>query len=609
MAIPITPDVYVLSKLHTPKKPKNGANDSIMSSIATVRQTHEEVLRLSESTQKAPLDRVDLAPTLLIQKVAFDNTCKFLLFTAAKSRQHVDNMLEDFNHPVWTDLMANGNLEKMMGRFYELCLRSLKHYRNALNEISSALRSSLWLKQWQATGKHLFRRKRRLPRFGIAEDLPKLIQNSRNYNDLFYTLIRQAVPSPSRHIARSLSADGLCHSHPIEAARKSYGHIRCIQRALQIFYDTLTMAWTCHERGPHGVSISLKFDDAKHGVMTRDRGICFRVAVTTPHYHRLYLVLVVLVSGKFCACQHMEGSRVPTKTYEGKNFVDSKAKPNDAEERLGRVQHGRTDGPIRPASVQRRMRDLGLEEDLCLYLRTSYAKIESAKAAEGFCLGRLEMVNQLDCLSLYAPKGCYQRKIPYSLDDVLAHANKECRILSIENRIRIASFLAAEVLHLRASSWLPGEWSSKDIHFYDMDESHEGSVLGEPFLQTQLDISFTRHPFSGRTESDATRSSLRSLGLVLCEVAFSAPWRKLQLQEDVTIDLCEEERNFLNLMRLSETVSRELGSRYAKVVQTCFCEGFGAKRWNSPSKAELERVIIEDVVKELDECLTAVSDN
>ena len=66
--------------------------------------------------------------------------------------------------------------------------------------------------------------------------------------------------------------------------------------------------------------------------------------------------------------------------------------------------------------------------------------------------------------------------------------------------------------------------------------------------------------------------------------------------------------NFIDLMRLSDTVSRELGSRYARVVRTCLSEWLDSENARG-RQASLDRVIYEDIVGELFECLSAVSDD
>ena len=92
---------------------------------------------------------------------------------------------------------------------------------------------------------------------------------------------------------------------------------------------------------------------------------------------------------------------------------------------------------------------------------------------------------------------------------------------------------------------------------------------------------------------DSRRILLLSLGILLTEIAYSAPWRKMQSQDDITKDL---NRNLLNLMRLSDTVSRELGSRYARVVQCCLQASVGDRASGRSPEGILENSFQEDFV-------------
>ena len=176
----------------------------------------------------------------------------------------------------------------------------------------------------------------------------------------------------------------------------------------------------------------------------------------------------------------------------------------------------------------------------------------------------------------------------------------------VEERLRTASFLATGLLHLHSSSWLPHIWSTQDIVFFTADEVDPKRALTEPFLQAQLNRNSTRYFSPTQREHGSSWTCLLSLGIILIELAFCKPWHHLPLQDEIGKDLFEWERTYLDLRRFSETVSRELGSKYARVVQTCLQKWFEAQGLEDPSKAELDKCISEDVVKELDEILAAL---
>ena len=594
-------------------------SDSIVRFIPGIHQRFEDVLDTSISVQEVFSDVGDLVPKIRIQQVAFDNACKLLLVTAAKSRQDVDNMIEDPGHPIWKDRVVHRSLDNVIARFHQLCLEVLEHVQGRLSELNHRLQTL----RGQGKKKHTrykfwLIRSSSLP-FGTTEELPELVRNLKYYNDIFCALIWQTVPRGSNNLlgsSSSASAEDLSYRTAIRAARASNRHCICIQRASQVLHDTLSEAWTCHDHDAHSLSISLNFDHAKAGAVARPEVIRFDVVVTSPRFEGAYRLVVDSTRGDFCTCQRLGESRSLKKTYlvdrvtgpaAGKGVVvpAAQAKSPDSSD-VGvvtaayRTERQRGRFLVSSESTQNTVPDLGLEEDLCRCLRKSSASMEESKARAGCsCLGYLETRNGLMFFFYYVFSGEYQRQGSHSLDDVLVYASDEGRTVPLKDRLRLASFLAVGVLNLNTSSWLPQAWSSRDIYLFD--------TLGEPFLQTRLDVNTPREPVCEVEDFDTTRPSLLSLGLVLIELAFSAPWRKLQLREEITKNLVESERNFLNLMHLSETTSRELGSRYAKVVQTCLLHGLGAQGTHGLGKKEFDEVILEDIVRELDQCLSAVT--
>lgn len=586
----------------------------IVRSIAGIHKLFEDVMRNSESIQKFYSDLADLALKIRIQQVAFDNGCKMLLVTAAKSRQDVDNMIENRGHPIWRDTMAHRNLDTMMARFYNLCLVALEHFQESLSELVVGLHALKGQETKKATSKYQFLLEKWNPStLGTTDDFPKLLQNLRNYNDIFCTLIWQAVPRRSGHqFGLSFGGDLAC-PYLIRAARASQVHFGCVQQASQLLHDTLSNIRTCRQHEAHSLNIALNFDYAKTGATGQAEDFCFNVTVTCPSSARPFQLIVYVAHGGCCMYQKVTEDRFPKKTYLRNRVTRSAAwtKSSDVAELdtdAAAYRHGgqRVGASVRAEALQDKVPDLGLEEDLCHRLRNLSVTTESKQVAESSCLGYLETRTGLRFLIYYFRRDEYRKLGSYSLEDVLVRANKERRAIPVEDRLRIALFLAAGVLQLSSSVWLRPTWSSKDILFFDMDDK-EKWTLGQPFLQTKLDSDTARGPVYETKSQAATRSCLLSLGLVLIELAFSAPWRKLQLEESLTEDLLEWEKNLLDLMRLSDTVSRELGSRYAKVVQICLFQGLETQETQDLGKAEIDQVLLEDIVGELDRCLSAVT--
>ena len=620
----VTTDIIVLSLTHVNQrladtaKPKHSDNHpspgGIVRSILCIRQLFEDVVRTSKSIQKDYPDVADLVPKIQIQQVAFDNGCKRLLGTAVKSRQDLNNMIEDRRHPIWEDTIAHRDFDTLMARFHLMCLAALAHFQESLSELKAGLHTLRGQGKKKALSRYRFWQKgSSSPNFGTTEEFPKFLQNLRNYNDVFCTLIWQAVPHRSGYRFGTSFREDLGRSYPVRAGGASHYHLGCIQRASQALYDTLSNVWTCRDHEAHSLNISLKFDYAKADAAVRSEEFCFNVAVTSPCFESLYRLIFDTAHGEFCTYQSVGDARSPKTTYVESRVVGPAAwtKPWDSSEldadiaaRRAADQGTRT--LERAESLQEDVPDLGLQEDLCSWLRSLSVTIEPKQETRCSWIGFFETRNERRFRLSCVVRDEYQKQGSHSLDDVLLRANNERREIPLEDRLRTALSLAAGVLHLSTSSWLRQAWSSKDVQFLNMDD-YDRCTLGEPFLQIELDSKTPREPVYDVEKSAATRSCLLSLGLVLIELAFSAPWRKLQLQENITENLLPWERSLFNLMRLSDTVSRELGSTYAKVVQTCLFQGLEAKETHALQKAELDEVIFEDIVRELYRCLSAVT--
>ena len=552
--------------------------------------------------QKVLSELAALVPKLLIQQVVFDNTCKLLLFMVARSRQDVENMFEDPNHPIWSNTIAHQHLERLMTNLYHLCLKSLEHIRESLGRLHSELPTR------EISVYHFCPNTSWSPTFDRTKDFLELFQELRNNNDLFSTSILQAIPRRSGQILGSSFAEDLSCPYAIEAAPAIDNHTGCIQRAYQVLYDTLSSVWTCHDHDAHSLSISLDFNYEKAGAIVQAQKLQFNVAVTSPFTDGPYRLLVKSVHGDFCTCQTVGDDSSSKKTYLGNKLAEPVAstKSLDSADADADTAAYRAGGHVTGIELlQNGVPDLGLVEDLCLHLRKSSATTEFREGVDCSCLGFLTR-NGRRLMVFYVLRDENQKHDSHSLDDVLTRASSERRVISMEDRLRTASILATGVLHLHTSSWLPHAWSSKDVYFFDMKNCSESYALGEPYLQTQLDHNVPRRTISESDGPADSSSVLLSLGLVLIELAFSTPWRQLQLREDITKDLSNMEKFNLNLMHLSETVSRELGMNYAKVVQTCLFQDSGAQETHGLGKAKLDENVFGDVVRELDQCLSAV---
>lgn len=576
----------------------------LFKSIASTRQLFVDVLRPMRLLQRVLSHLASLVPKLLIQQVVFDNTCKLLLCMVARSRQDVENMFEDPNHPMWSNTNAHQHLESVMTNLYHLCLKSLEHIRESLGRLHSELPT-------REIGVYKFCSNASwLSTFDRTKDSLDLFRKLRHYNDLFSTSILQATPRRSGRKLGSSIAEDLGYPYATEAAAPAIdNHTVCIQRASQILYDTLSSVWTCYDHDAHSLSISLDFDYEKAGATVQAQRLQFNVAVTSSFPDGPCRLLVISVHGEFCTCQTLGDDSSSNKMYLGNKFAEPVAwtKALDSSDADPDTVAYQARGQMTELKIiQNGVPDLASVEDLCLWLRKSTATTGFEEGADCSCLGFLTGYGRR-LMAFYVLRDENQKHDSHSLDDVLTRASNERRIFSMEDRLRLASILATAVLHLHTSSWLSPAWSSKDVYFFEMKDCSESYALGEPYLQTQLNNNAPRRPSSESDSPAESSSPLVSLGLVLIELAFSTPWRKLQLREDITEGLSDIEKFNLNLIHLSENVSRELGMSYAKVVQTCLFQDSRARKTHGLGKAKLDENVFGIILKELDQCLSAVT--
>ena len=574
-------------------------SSGIVRSMATVHGLFEDVERTSEPLQSVFSNIADLVPKVQIQQLAFHHHCKLLLVTVAKSPQEIENMIEDPGHPVWKDKAVHRNIDRVMARFDHMCFNVLDKHQLSLRSLKVGL---------QALGVHEKGNRSKSMGFSTPENLPDIVQNLRNYNDIFFTLVCEAVPRRYGCILGSATAEDLRYPQIVHPASASVSDpdTDCMQRILEVFYDTVSDLWTCRDHETHSLGILLTFDHARDGALVRNKGFHFIIALTTPYFDSPYHFSIDSLFGGLSSCQTVEGDRCLSRTCQEIKPIGAAVQSKSSDSSISRAGDEGC-GILRLSNTMEASKhDLRLAADMCFCLRSLSSTMKTEEETGNLSTRFLESRSGLRFVLSPACGGRDQRQDSHSLKDILWRVSSEGRAVPIKDRLRTASFLAAGVLHLYTSSWLPEAWSSKDIHYFDADY-YGRCALGEPFLQAPLDSSRTRRSEVKETDSMTIRSSLRCLGQVLIELAFSAPWEKLQIQDDLTNKLSTGEKDVLNMMLLSKTVSRQLGPRYAKVVQTCLSLGLEAKETENLKKTELNEIIFEGVVKQLDQCLSIVA--
>lgn len=169
-------------------------------------------------------------------------------------------------------------------------------------------------------------------------------------------------------------------------------------------------------------------------------------------------------------------------------------------------------------------------------------------------------------------------------------------------RLRLAKALATAVLQYHGTPWLQGSLRSPDVvffnHFKDI-KNDESPNLATPHLNVKVRGSDGQNPQTTCTPpSLAPNPLLFGLGVMLLEIAHSATLKSLQEPSDLVTGTEKGFNEFFTAKRLSNSVGRELGSSYGKIVKKLLHCDFGCG--DDLNEPELQASYYRDVVCELD---------
>ncbi len=522
-------------------------SDSNLPCILAISQLFTNI-RESISIHKDPcLPGTELA----VQHIVFKNKAKFLLLEVVKRRLNVENMFHDREYPIWTDRQASRDLEESITTYRDTFSKVLCTMAQLLNSLQQVVRMVI--------GRGIEEGERKSLNHPIPEQCLELLEKLRICNDTFCTLVRQVISERSGRTPRaSLSYTGeayLLHGD-VQAAITSNSHLFCIQRASQRLHEALTAAPPCYESSKHRISICLDPESLEGLSPVRNTAIRFNLALTTALSNDATLLVVEAGKADFCSC-HTDESFMPL----------DRLKPSSSPHAFGRKSQ------------------TNCSESHNFEFMTPLVQ----------CL----VAARFECFS-----DCQVRNAS-TLDDVLAQARAQQLEIPVEERFQIALHLASGVLSLHSTPWLPSGWSSKNIHVLQDGLIVDGSpALGLPFFCTYTTPGMMEDSVSTTGSTDLS-SPFSDLGIVLLEIAFSAPIHELQPFGDM-ISPSDSNIRSLTVTCLRETVSRKLGSRYSRVVQKCFSQIPSHQGSHSLEQPVMD-YIFNDIVKELGQCLTNVT--
>ena len=217
---------------------------------------------------------------------------------------------------------------------------------------------------------------------------------------------------------------------------------------------------------------------------------------------------------------------------------------------------------------------------------------------------------------LEAAEGC--KHVVYPAPSVTGHSNRpaislqqyisslsepqrSCAFPQYE-RLRLAKALATAVLQYHGTPWLKVAWRSEDVVFFGCRSHNKNSTaidLAVPHMNVKVRNANGHNQWTAHQPNNlAPNSILFSLGIVLLEIAYSATLKSLQQPGDFCNGADDTFSEFFTAKRLANSISREMGSSYGKVVRKLLHCDFGCG--DDLNEPDLQAGYYRDVVCELD---------
>ncbi len=588
----------IVHSMHTEKSP---ASYGFLQSILATHQALTEVVRLSRIHRSDFSDEDDLLSKFVNLKIGFANECKFLLFAAVRDHQHVENMFENQRHISWSSTKTCHEMRAILGNYWNLCLTILDGCQTKAKTLHQSVQSVTESKTLWTYGLSWSRIRAK------ARSLCEPTQILKDSIDTLKAIIWMVLRLQPEIERNSAFSGGLSRRVIQGTTEATHGRLYWVQQASQILNETISKVWFCSCDHYHSLSISLGTRPAESRSTV---SLYFNVAVTSGTSFRRYQIAVQ--SDETRRRQNVEKKLPNTGTLEkrsaksgGRGYSDEITR---MEHRGSGIQKERSGvSPAFTESSHDRMRDLSLEKDLCNYLASSFSSPSKIKARQetGYpCVGYLGTEVGIRFIFIEVSEKKDHARSVYSLKDLLTIAKREQRSFSPEAKLRTASFIAAGVLDMHPTSWFPSVWGSDVLVLFVIEIKHWEDGLECPYIQTKLSNGAIQRSNSPNPAAD-NHSILYCLAIVLLELAFSATWQDLHVQEDMTSELSDWERELVVLTRLTQTVSGLLGPKYAKVVRTCLHYGITATY--NITKWQLDSIILEHIVFELNRCFLDLS--
>ena len=243
-----------------------------------------------------------------------------------------------------------------------------------------------------------------------------------------------------------------------------------------------------------------------------------------------------------------------------------------------------------------------MRRDLCDYLRKYFCQ---SSVKEGVCVGVLDTTARCKHLVYPLPSMLDSSDSQgFSLDTLLTSISNKQQHSSFPHyqRLCLARSLALAVLNYYATPWLRIAWRSEDILFFPERKSHllrQEPNLNAPYLNMKVigPNGQTTHGIQA-SRSLAPNTILFGPGVVLLEIAYSAPLRSLQKPCDLENGTESQYTEFFTARRLVNSIGREMGSSYGTIVKKLLQCDFGCG--DDLNNRDLQAGYYRDVVSELE---------
>jgi len=243
-----------------------------------------------------------------------------------------------------------------------------------------------------------------------------------------------------------------------------------------------------------------------------------------------------------------------------------------------------------------------MRRDFCDYLRRW---VGQSPAKSNVCIGMLEATERCKHFVYPLPSTLDgQNKRGTSLEGFLKAVSTKKKLYAFPqyDRLCLAKTLALAVLQYYITPWLTIAWRSEDILFFN-DQRANRVASGPNFSRPHLNVRVTgadqsKDEGSRAPRSLAPNSLLFGLGVVLLEIAYSAPLKSLQRPCDLENGIENQYTDFFTARRLVNSIGREMGSSYGTIVKKLLHCDFGCG--DDFSSRDLQAGYYRDVVCELD---------